>query len=86
MGKKQVKTPLLDLHGKKSDEIYDIVDKFIMKHTNGKHKSIHIMTGKGKGIVKSVVTEYLKQAGYPAKALKNESGKTNDGILVVYLD
>ena len=84
MPKKSAKTPVLDLHGFKEDEVYDAVDRFLLKHENS--KTVHIMTGKGKGIVKKKVTQYLKQAGYPAKPLRMDNGKVNEGVLVIYMN
>ena len=82
--KKPAKTPILDLHGFKEDEVYDAVDRFLLK--NEKAKTVHIMTGKGKGIVKKKVVQYLKQAGYPAKPLRMAGGKINEGVLVIYMN
>ncbi len=84
MPKKTAKTPMLDLHGFKEDQVYDAVDRFLLKHESA--KVVHIMTGKGKGIVKKTVIQYLKQAGYPAKPLRMAGGKVNDGVLVIYMN
>ena len=84
MPKKPAKTPILDLHAYKEDDVYDAVDRFLLKHQSS--KLVHIMTGKGKGIVKKKVTQYLKQAGYPAKPLRMDGGKVNEGVLVIYMN
>ena len=84
MGKKKNSTPVLDLHGFKQDEVYDAIDRFLLKHQN--KNTVHIMTGKGKGLVKKVAQQYLNQSGYPFKALKMDNGKTNDGVLVIFMN
>ena len=78
--------PLLDLHGYKTADVPDVVDKFLVQSMRKGHKRIRIMTGKGTGQVKKVVTEYLRLGGYPFKPEKMENGKINDGVLVVFLD
>ncbi len=83
MGKNK-KAPLLDLHGLSIDQVYDAIDRFLRKHQNT--KTVHIMTGKGKGLVKKETEQYLKQAGYPFKPLRLENGKINPGVLVVFND
>lgn len=84
MPKKTAKTPMLDLHGYKEDEVFDAIDTFLTKHQS--KKIVHIMTGKGKGIVKKKAKEYLKLSGYPAKPLRTENGKVNEGVLVIYMN
>ncbi len=83
MGKKS-KVPTLDLHGFKKDEVFDTVDKFVMKHQNA--PKIRIMPGKGAGIVRDELVRYLKLGGYPWSYEITESGVKNEGALVVYLE
>ncbi len=83
--KKPKKRPMIDLHGKTQDEVYDLIDRFLTKSNQQGHEQVHIMTGKGKGVVKKVAKEYLKQAGYPSKPLRNANGQINEGVLVVFL-
>ena len=80
--KKKLKT--LDLHGFKSDEVFDAVDAFIMKNQN--QNRISIMTGKGSGIVKKIVLDYLKKSGYPWEYETSMNGKKNEGVLVIFMD
>ncbi|MDZ4677475.1 MAG: Smr/MutS family protein [Oligoflexia bacterium] len=77
---------LLDLHGFKTDEVFDAVDNFIMSVNQNNLKRARIMTGKGTGVVKKVVIDYLKQAKYPWQYEKLSNGKNNEGVLVVFLD
>ncbi|HEY8272070.1 MAG TPA: Smr/MutS family protein [Pseudobdellovibrionaceae bacterium] len=77
---------LLDLHGFKSDEVEDAVDKFLVKVSNSSLKRARIMTGKGTGIVKNLTIRYLKQAGYNWVYEKLPNGKNNEGCLVIFLE
>ena len=81
---KKRSAPTLDLHGKKVDEVFDLVDKFISKHQN--KSRVKIMPGKGTGKVKSELTRYLKLGGYPWEYETLDSGKKNTGCLVIILD
>jgi dsDNA-specific endonuclease/ATPase MutS2 len=76
--------PTLDLHGKKTDEVFDLVDSFIMKNQN--QSRIRIMTGKGTGAVQSVVKDYLKKGGFPWEFERLDNGSQNTGCMVVFLD
>ena len=83
---KQKNAPTLDLHGYKQDEVADAVDGFIMSACRKGAKTVRIMPGKGKGIVKKEVMQYLKRAGYPWRYEKTPNGKNNEGVLVVFMD
>ena len=75
--------PTLDLHGFKKDEVFDAVDRFIMK--NHQKPQVRIMPGKGAGIVRQELISYLKQGGYPWAYEDLPSGEKNMGCLVVFL-
>ena len=77
------KLPTLDLHGFKTDEVFDAVEAFLAKHQN--EHSVRIMPGKGTGKVKTVVSDYLSKAKYPWSYEKMPNGKTNDGVMIVYM-
>jgi len=76
--------PTLDLHGFKTDEIYDALEKFLARHSSA--KTVRIMPGKGTGKVKNEVIQYLKQARYPWSYEKLSNGQVNEGVLVVFMD
>lgn len=76
---------LLDLHGFKTDEVEDAIDKFLMRVANSNLKRARIMTGKGTGAVRSVAIKYLKLAGYHWAYEKLSNGKSNEGCLVIFL-
>jgi dsDNA-specific endonuclease/ATPase MutS2 len=82
MGKKDA-FPTLDLHGFKTDEVYDAVDKFIMKHHS--RPKVRIMPGKGTGAVRQELIKYLKQGGYPWVYEDLANGDKNTGSLLVFL-
>lgn len=75
---------MLDLHGFTEDQVFDALESFFAKN-DGKNP-LFIMPGKGKGIVKAKVVEYLKLARYPWSLDKDENGKINEGILVVHTE
>ncbi|MBX3021870.1 MAG: Smr/MutS family protein [Bdellovibrionales bacterium] len=82
--KKSGKTPTLDLHGFKTDDVFDAVESFLRKNEN--QKQVRIMPGKGTGKVKAKVEEYLRLAGYPWSPERMDNGRTNDGVMVVYME
>lgn len=75
--------PTLDLHGFKKDDVYDAVDRFIMKHHSGPR--VRIMPGKGEGIVRNELIRYLKQGGYPWSYESMPNGSKNMGSVIVFL-
>lgn len=77
-------SPTLDLHGFKTDDVFDAVEKFLTRHTNA--KQVRIMPGKGTGKVKAKVEEYLRLANYPWKFERLDNGKVNDGVMVVFME
>jgi DNA mismatch repair protein MutS2 len=76
---------LLDLHGRKTDEVMDALDKFLRQAEGAGLSKIRIMTGKGTGAIQAEVAKVLKQAHYPWKYEKLPNGKDNEGVLVIYL-
>lgn len=76
--------PTLDLHGFKTDEVFDAVEAFLRKHEND--RQVRIMPGKGTGKVKAVVIDYLKKARFPWAYEKMNNGKENDGVMVVFME
>lgn len=82
--KKSGAAPTLDLHGYKMDEVFDAVEAFLRKHANA--SKVRIMHGKGTGAVRAKVLEYLRLAGYHSYTERLDSGKPNDGVLVVPME
>lgn len=86
MGRSKNKKVVLDLHGCKTTEVIDKVDRFLVRCADQGHSQVQIMTGKGTGAVQKVVIDYLKQARYPWKYEQSPQGKANHGVLVVFMD
>ena len=78
------KLPTLDLHGFKTDEVFDAVEKFLLKNTQ--QTQVRIMPGKGTGKVKAQVIEYLRLAGYPWSPERLGNGQANEGVMIVYME
>lgn len=71
--------PELDLHGRRVDEVPDLVDRFIRNcQSRGKARA-RIITGRGTGAVERATLEWLKRGGYPAK-------RENPGSWIVFVD
>ncbi len=77
---------LLDLHGYKSDQVEDAIDRFLVQVSKSSLKKARIMTGKGTGVVQGLTIKYLKLAGYHWAYEKLPNGKNNEGCLVIFLD
>ncbi len=76
------KLPTLDLHGFKTDEVFDAIEAFL-KRTQAA-KRLRIMPGKGSGKIRSKVEEYLKLAGYDWAFEKLSNGGKNTGVMIVF--
>ena len=72
--------PAIDLHGYTTDEVFDRLDQFIRIHKD--QEQICVIVGKGKGLVKKKVLEYLKMAHY-SWCYEKVRGITNEGALLV---
>ena len=77
------KLKTLDLHGCLADEVQDKVDHFIHQGQKSGQHQLRIMTGKGKGIVKKVVIDYLNLGRFPWHYEKMPNGQLNEGVLIV---
>jgi dsDNA-specific endonuclease/ATPase MutS2 len=77
------KIPTLDLHGFKTDEVWDALEAFLAKHANAER--VRILHGKGAGKVKATVLDYLSKAKYPSQPEKSDKGVVNDGSLIVFM-
>lgn len=78
--------PLLDLHGFKTEDVVDAVDRFLVQAGRKGQGRVRIMTGKGTGAVKKTVTDYLRLGGFPFEAERLSNGGKNEGVLIVFLD
>ena len=75
--------PVLDLHGRTTDEVFDLLDRHIVQHSHV--SEIKIIVGRGTGAVKRKAIEYLNLGKFPYKQ-EIVSGKINEGCLIVELD
>lgn len=82
----KAKSPSLDLHGLRAEEVFDAVDRFLRNPKVQNCKSARIMPGKGKGIVRQKLIEYLRLGGYPWSYEKDTKGNTNEGVIVVHME
>ena len=80
MSSKKIST--LDLHGKQEDEVFDLLDEFIRKHSD--KEQVLLIVGKGKGVVKKKTIEYLNLAHY-TWTYEKVRGVVNPGALLVDL-
>ena len=74
--------PVLDLHGKQEDEVFDLLDQFIREHN--KREQVLLIVGKGKGIIKRKAIEYLNLTHY-SWSYEKARGIANPGALLVDL-
>ena len=76
--------PILDLHGKTTDQVFNLIEDFLRKH--GHKQKIKIMTGKGSGRLLNKTKQYLKLGSYPWEYEKSFHGQINSGVLIVFLN
>lgn len=81
---KKASLPTLDLHGYKTDEVFDAVEAFLRKHA--KANRVRIMPGKGMGKVKAVVEDYLRLAHYHWSFERLDNGKVNEGVMIIHME
>lgn len=74
--------PKLDLHGRLEDEVFDLLDRFIRQ--NKDKEQVLVVVGKGKGIIKKAVLDYLKITKY-SWAYDRTGGCINEGALIIDL-
>ena len=72
----------IDLHGCIADDVFDLLDQFIRKHQ--KQRRLMVIAGKGRGIIRKKVIEYLKIAHY-SWSYEKIRGQINEGALVIEL-
>ncbi len=77
--------PTIDLHGFTTDQVYDALDRFLLKASQAGAPRAKVITGKGKGLVLKETKAYLAQAGYQFQFEKTAGGKDNEGVLIVFV-
>lgn len=73
--------PLLDLHGVTSDEVFGMLDRFLLDTSD--EAVVKVMSGKGTGVVKNKVIEYLENVGYSWSYELKPNGNQNTGVILV---
>lgn len=81
----QKKIPTLDLHGKRVDDVFDLLDRFLRKEESAGTSFVRVIHGIGTGKVKEKTYDYCKQTGHVPKPDKDESGRVNPGSFLLYL-
>lgn len=81
---KQKPYPTLDLHGVTVDEVFDLMDRFLMR-SEGKTSAVRIIHGRGTGKVREKALEYCRIAGHIPKPDKSENGQVNPGSFLLFL-
>lgn len=61
--------PKLDLHGRDSHEIQNQIDQFLYENFNKKESSVEIIYGIGKGVLKKITHDFLKNHPLVEKVL-----------------
>lgn len=86
MKKNKSRHPRIDLHGFKTDQVFDALDQFLLKASRQGAKRAEIICGKGEGLVRKKAVEYLKKAHYHWQFDQTPLGKPNEGALIVFVD
>ena len=80
--KRRKKRVQLDLHGKDKEELYDLLDRFLRE--NEGEEQVLVIVGKGRGVIKKEVLEYLEKTQY-SWSYERVKGFENKGALLVDL-
>ena len=75
----------LDLHGMTEEQAMDALDKFLTSSQDKNLAQVKIISGKGTGKLKALLTKILKSGGYHFHPEKMSNGKLNEGSFIVYL-
>jgi DNA-nicking Smr family endonuclease len=77
--------PSLDLHGAKTDEVFDRMDRFLRREESRGTACVRIIHGIGTGKVKEKAMEYCRMTGHAPKADQGPNGAKNPGSFLLYL-
>jgi dsDNA-specific endonuclease/ATPase MutS2 len=83
--KDKSKLPELDMHGARSEEVFDLMDRFLRQQEAKGASCVRIIHGKGTGKIKDKSLEYCRQTGHQPKADKGQSGQINPGSFLLFL-
>ena len=85
MGKSPPSYPTLDLHGAKTDEVFDRMDRFLRREEGRGSACVRIVHGIGTGKVKEKAMEYCRMSGHAPKPDKGGGGQANPGSFLLFL-
>lgn len=85
MKKKPASIPTLDLHGRKVDEVFDLMDVFLRREEEKGTACVRILHGIGTGKVREKAMEYCRIARHSPKPDKDEAGRQNPGAFLLFL-
>jgi dsDNA-specific endonuclease/ATPase MutS2 len=77
--------PSLDLHGAKTDEVFDRVDRFLRREEGRGTACVRIIHGIGTGKVREKTLEYCRMTGHVPKPDLAVNGAKNPGSFLLYL-
>ncbi|TDG95466.1 Smr/MutS family protein [Cardinium endosymbiont of Culicoides punctatus] len=78
----QLKDPVLDLHGCNSAQAQYELEKFIDRALLSGHSQLKIIHGKGSGILRNVVRNYLRQHHLIRRVVENSPMHCKDGVTI----
>lgn len=89
MGKKPSASPrsypTLDLHGAKTDEVFDRMDQFLRREESKGSACVRILHGRGTGKVEEKAREYCRLSQHQPKPDPDPHGRPNPGSFLLYL-
>ena len=75
----------LDLRGFRYEEIHDELDQYLNAAAMSSLPFVRIIHGKGGGVLRRAVNDYLKKSPVVEKAEFGKPQEGGDGVTVVYL-
>lgn len=89
MGKKGAATPrslpTLDLHGATTDEVFALLDRFLLREEGRGSPCVRVVHGKGTGKVREKAVEYCRLTGHQPKPDRGPGGAVNPGSFLLFL-
>ena len=75
----------IDVRGLRADEAIPVVDRFIDDALVLGYNEVSILHGRGDGILRRFIRDYLKQYNYVKKMVNEHEERGGDGITLVTL-
>jgi DNA mismatch repair protein MutS2 len=83
--KRSVYSNVLDIRGKRAEEVAPILDKFLDESVLVGQGEVKILHGKGEGVLRKIVREQLRKYSQVASVADEHVERGGDGITVVIL-